>query len=187
MKKIKIAIFVVMALVLVACNNPKPEEKTPVPVEENINIIEDHKVKSEDIDKPGIVAMVLEAATDEEVVFMDHFGLFVYNLKEEKIVGSVDLKAIGMSLIQGDDATAARYDEINKKVFLYNTDQTKNYIYEIDKDRLIETDKEKINKLMENIQRSEEKGTLVKETTNPRELKYKDNQGKEYYLLKDYK
>jgi len=58
---------------------------------------------------------------DETLIFHGYFGLFVYDLKEEKIAFAVDIgKAVGMTQIQGSEGAAVRVSEDGSTIQLYS-------------------------------------------------------------------
>ncbi|GEM_PF-1957584 len=67
------------------------------------------------------VDVIPDYVDDEVLVFHGYFGLFIYDLKEEKIIFAADLeKAVGTTNIQGDNGAAVRVSADGKTVQLYS-------------------------------------------------------------------
>lgn len=70
------------------------------------------------------IGVFIDYADDNVLVFHGEFGLFVYDLKAEKIIFSADLeKSIGTTIIQGSEPSAIiRVSADGSTVQLYNSD-----------------------------------------------------------------
>lgn len=67
-----------------------------------------------------MICPVLDYDSDELIVFHDYYGTFVYSLKQEKMLFTIDQRSIGYRYTQGDGAVAVRYDEKNKRLFFFS-------------------------------------------------------------------
>ncbi len=66
------------------------------------------------------IGVFADYADDERVVFHGYFGLFIYDLKAEKIIFSADLlKAVGTTVIQGSEGAAVRASADGDTIQLY--------------------------------------------------------------------
>lgn len=82
----------------------------------------------------------LDFASEDKIIFHGYFGLFVYDLKEEKIIRSLDLKPINCNFTQGDNYCEVQVDEKGEAVQLHNISSSKMYIYSPSEDTLTETE-----------------------------------------------
>lgn len=69
----------------------------------------------------------LDYASDSTVIFHGYYGLFVYDIKAERIVNSLNLKSIGCQRIQNGGPTEVVVSADGNTVFLYPYE--KNYMY----------------------------------------------------------
>lgn len=67
-----------------------------------------------------VVSPVLDYDSADTIVFHDYYGTFVYSLKQEKMLFTIDQRSIGYRYIQGDGAVFVRYDEENKSLFFFS-------------------------------------------------------------------
>lgn len=73
------------------------------------------------------VGVFLDYANDNIVIFHGYFGLFVYDLKDQKMVMSIDLKkAVGTTDIQGSDTADVRVSSDGSLIQLYSTSESGN-------------------------------------------------------------
>ena len=75
------------------------------------------------------------------VIFHSYFGLFVYDTKEQEIIFSLDLKAIGCDRTQGDSYCEVAVNETGDVVTLHPMDSETMYVLTLwdDNVRLFET------------------------------------------------
>lgn len=71
----------------------------------------------------------LDYASQDTIIFHGYFGLFVYNIKESKIIRSVDLKTINCSATQGDNYCQVSVNNHGTIVQLHNMSSKDMYIY----------------------------------------------------------
>lgn len=83
----------------------------------------------------GADGPTLDYAKDKRIIFHDYFGLVVYNI-EEGIEKSLDLKAIGCNMTQGDNTCQVRVSKDGKTVYLHPMQEEHMYRYEIDTNKL---------------------------------------------------
>lgn len=67
--------------------------------------------------------VVLDYESENYLVFHGYFGLFVYDLKNNKMVGSLDLKPIDCQKVQGDNACMVSFDESEMIARIWPTNQ----------------------------------------------------------------
>ncbi len=73
-------------------------------------------------------AVLLDYADDEKIVFHGYFGIFIYDLKTEKITFNADLtSAIGVNYVQGDNYAEVLISGDGKTVMVYQNDILGNY------------------------------------------------------------
>jgi hypothetical protein len=66
------------------------------------------------------IGVIPDYIDDERLVFHGYFGLFVYDLKSEKITFAADLKkAVGTTIIQGSEGAAVRVSADGNTIQLY--------------------------------------------------------------------
>lgn len=84
----------------------------------------------------GVEVMIVYES-ENYVVFNGYFGLFVYDLKDNKMVGALDLEPIGCQMVQGDNACMVSFDESQMVARIWPADQQDvMYEYYISKDFL---------------------------------------------------
>ena len=81
----------------------------------------------------------LDYASDDIIVFHGYFGLFIYNVKESKIVRSVDLKAINCSATQGDNYCEVSVSMDGSIIQLHDVSSKEMYIYSVADNSLVKT------------------------------------------------
>ena len=75
----------------------------------------------------------IDYISEERVIFHSYYGLFVYDLKHEKIIQSLDLKAIGHNFMQGSTYTEVKTSLNGQKVYIRNAgEKPDKFIYEYD-------------------------------------------------------
>ena len=89
-------------------------------------------------DTVGANGVILDYASDEIVIFHDYFGLFVYDLKEEKITQSVNLEEIGCQFTQGDAACEVSVSQNGMRIALHPMNVNIMYGYFVDQERMEE-------------------------------------------------
>ncbi|WP_353093966.1 hypothetical protein [Tissierella praeacuta] len=67
--------------------------------------------------------MVLDYDSENYVVLHGYFGLFVYDLKANKIVGVLDLKPINCEIVAGDNASSVSFNESEMTIRIWLLDQ----------------------------------------------------------------
>ena len=81
----------------------------------------------------------LDYADDRIVIFHSYFGLFVYDIKTEKIVNSLDLKAIGCQKVQNGGPTRVVVSTDGNNVYLYPHEKDHMYILNLAENNLKKT------------------------------------------------
>ena len=85
----------------------------------------------------GVALPKLLYASEERAILSDYWGLLIYDIKNRKIMQLLDLKAAGLSHIQGDVATHIEVSEDGEQILLYNEpDSEERFVYEIENQRL---------------------------------------------------
>lgn len=75
------------------------------------------------------VEVMIAFESENYVVFNGYFGLFVYDLKNNKMVGTLDLEPIGCQMVQGDNACMVSFNESQMVARIWPADQ-KDVMYE---------------------------------------------------------
>lgn len=81
----------------------------------------------------------LDYADDRIVIFHSYFGLFVYDLKTEKIVNSLDLKVIGCQKVQNGGPLKVVANADGNKVYLYPYEKDYMYVFNLAENSLEKT------------------------------------------------
>lgn len=79
----------------------------------------------------GVDMVELDYASDDSVIFHGYFGLFVYDLKSQKIIRSVDLKPIGCAATQGDNFCEISVSADGNTVHLHPVSSKSMYVYTV--------------------------------------------------------
>lgn len=87
----------------------------------------------------GADGVMLDYADNDIVIFHGYFGLFVYRLTDQQIIGAVDLEPIGCNYTQGDAYCEVLVSKDGKFVYLHPMNQSIQYTYEIATKRLIQS------------------------------------------------
>lgn len=88
----------------------------------------------------GADGVTLDYADNDIVIFHGYFGLFVYQLSDQKIIGAVDLEPIGCNYTQGDSYCEVFVSMDGKFVYLHPMNQTVQYTYEVDTKKLTQSE-----------------------------------------------
>ncbi|MDO5409800.1 MAG: M56 family metallopeptidase [Lachnospiraceae bacterium] len=75
-------------------------------------------------------------ADHQTIIFHGYFGLFVYSLKEQKILRAVDTASIGCNATQGDSFCEVQVAADGSAVYMHPIDQEYMYVYDIAKNQL---------------------------------------------------
>lgn len=78
----------------------------------------------------GADGPILDYGDEERLIFHDYFGLFVYNIKEDRLEGAVDLAAIGCQYTQGDAYCEAAVSKDGRAVYLHLDNTEEMYVYD---------------------------------------------------------
>lgn len=131
------------------------------------------------------VEVMIDYESENYVVFHGYFGLFVYDLKNNKMIGSLDLEPIGCQMVQGDYASMVSFDESQMIARIWPVDQ-KDVMYEYN---ILEDFLKRIPYDENLILFSESNGRIV-EGTSVGELIYDSNERKyrifDSYFSSDY-
>lgn len=152
MKKriLMVAILSTMAC-LTACSAKNESAKnskndnTKESIELSSGVTESIDIKGAEVtDNLNSVNTELVYGDDEILVFKDYYGLFVYSLKENKVVNSLDVKYINCDMNQGDNACEFRTYNNGQIIELYTPEESYCFYW-------------KENKLLKNYNTSKEK------------------------------
>ena len=83
--------------------------------------------------------VILDYASNDRVIFHGYFGLFIYDIKSEKIISSLNLESIGMHYTQGDNYCDVTVDSNGQIVQLNTLAKEIMYTFNIDENTLIKT------------------------------------------------
>lgn len=84
----------------------------------------------------GVDGPILDYADEHLIIFHDYFGLFAYDIVENKIIGAIDLAAIGCEFTQGDHACEVLTDSNGWKVYLHPLKEESMFVYDVLNNRL---------------------------------------------------
>lgn len=73
----------------------------------------------------------LDYADENIVVFHDYYGLFVYDINEQEIVGAISLEPIGCNYTQGDNYCEVMVDDEGTTIYLHPLSEKEMYVYGI--------------------------------------------------------
>lgn len=73
----------------------------------------------------------LDYANENIVVFHDYYGLFVYDINVQEIVGAVALEPIGCNYTQGDNYCEVMVDSAGTTVYLHPLQEKEMYVYDV--------------------------------------------------------
>lgn len=73
----------------------------------------------------------LDYADKNIVIFHDYYGLFVYDINEQEIIGAVSLEPIGCNFTQGDNYCEVVVDSAGATVYLHPLPEKEMYVYDI--------------------------------------------------------
>ena len=79
----------------------------------------------------GADMVELDYVSDEIIIFHGYFGLYVYDLKDQRIIASLDLKTIGCHMTQGDDYCQATVSKDGNIVNLHPISSEDMYVYTV--------------------------------------------------------
>lgn len=65
------------------------------------------------------------------VIFHGYFGLFVYSVKEEQMLQTIDLEPIVCNYTQGENACEVLVSKDGKKIYLHTMNSETMYVYDI--------------------------------------------------------
>lgn len=126
----------------------------------------------------------LDYASDDIIIFHGYFGLFIYNVKESKIIRSVDLKSINCSATQGDNYCEVSVSMDGSIIQLHDVSSKEMYIYSVSDNSLSKTS----DKPMENPFKLRPTVEAIKENTyvySAESVKF-DNGDLGYLVCKDF-
>jgi bla regulator protein blaR1 len=115
-------------------------ESTEVPItDENMKEI---KISTPTIDLEanlGADGVLLDYADDNIVIFHGYFGLFVYDLHNQKLVRAVDLSPIGCNYTQGDNYCEVVVSDDGAFVYLHPLSESEMYVFHVSRGKLYKT------------------------------------------------
>ncbi len=116
-----------------------PPAQSPTPAPSDTNMLaptEPNLVAGQNI---GADMADLDYASGDTVIFHGYFGLFVYDLKSQKIIRSLDLVPIGCNYTQGDDFCEVTVSADGSTVQLHPVSSKRMYVYTVSANTLAET------------------------------------------------
>ncbi|MEG1134463.1 MAG: hypothetical protein RSD26_09170 [Cellulosilyticaceae bacterium] len=149
-----LGITITTLLCLIGCSNreSKKDEMTPVKDEWALE------------QSTGAEMVTLDFASEEKVIFHGYFGLFVYDLSEEKITHSLDLKSIGCDSTQGDSYCEVSVSQEADVIQLHPMNNEKMYVYDIENNILRQTPYEHMENRFKTIPNENPHGVVSYET-----------------------
>ncbi len=125
---------------LTACSGKNESDKnvkndnTKESIELSDGVTESIEVKNADVtDELKVVNTELVYGDDEILVFKDYYGLFVYSVKENKVVNSLDVKYINCDMNQGDNACSFRTYNNGQIIELYTPEESYSFYWKENK------------------------------------------------------
>ena len=102
----------------------------------------------------GADGAILDYADEDRVIFHGYFGLFVYDIEKQALIGAVDLDPIGCHYTQGSEACEVAVEADGSKVYLSSLPSNMMYVYDVEAQTLImEPHDANCFKLQENVPR----------------------------------
>ncbi len=185
MKRIVVFLLVVV-MFFTGCGQDKSSKET---IKEDETAIQE-VVKPKEIPTSGVVNPIVEDYGERYIAVMDHYGWFLYDKNEDKIIGAFGLGHYGFTQTQGDDAVQSYFKEDEMAAYFWKGSRNSAYRYNIGKgtvQRLVEERQVEIENDKERENTTDSKGELIIKDLNPKNMIYKDkNNGKEYHLLENY-
>lgn len=93
----------------------------------------------------GVDMATINYASNDRIVIHGNFGLFIYDLNEEKIIRGIDVKSIGCGSTQGDNVCIVSVSNNGNIIRLHPSSSKNMYIYNVENNTLIRTKYEKSN------------------------------------------
>lgn len=126
MKKIIAAVLAFIIVLSGGCStNKKAEENT-----ENITKCNAFLAQPDVMKSTGADGTMLYYADENQIIFGGYFGLFVYDLQNDKMISSLNLETIGCDATQGDEYCEIKVAEDGEKVYLHPVVSSDMYVYE---------------------------------------------------------
>lgn len=85
----------------------------------------------------GADGPILDYGDEDRLIFHDYFGLFVYNIRENRLEGAVDLAAIGCQYTQGDAYCEIFARKDGGAVYLHPNNAEEMYVYNTAEAKLV--------------------------------------------------
>ncbi|WP_291648335.1 hypothetical protein [Clostridium sp.] len=82
----------------------------------------------------------LDYASENRIIFHGHFGLFLYDLNDKKIIRNIDLESNNINYNQGDNYCDVSVSKDGNIVKLHNISSEEMYVYNIEENSLIKCD-----------------------------------------------
>ena len=76
----------------------------------------------------------------DQVIMYDYIGIWVYDLKQEQLIGFCDFRPLQMTQIQGNPCVFVDASTDGKYVRFYKSDESIKYLYDVKKDSYKEVD-----------------------------------------------
>lgn len=73
----------------------------------------------------------MDYADGNIVIFHDYYGLFVYDINEQKIAGAISLEPIGCNYTQGDNYCEVMVNSQGTTIYLHPLQEKEMYVYDI--------------------------------------------------------
>lgn len=136
-------IAVIICGVIAVCFLTSPQEKKKDSVltskEDSGTAPEEVEIQIPQIDlsaQTGADGTTIYYADRHKFIFGSYYGLFVYDMDQKQIVGSVDLEPIGCNFTQGESACEVHVTEDGSFVLLHPMNITQMYVYDVTKNTM---------------------------------------------------
>ena len=95
--------------------------------------IRDREIGKEEVQLEATMPSIIYYDQDK-VIMYDYIGIWVYNLKKEKLVGFCDFRPIDMTQIQGYPCVFVEASSDGRYVRFYKSDDSVKFLYNVEKD-----------------------------------------------------
>ncbi len=180
------AILVLLSYLTYSSLESSPADKKKVEIEEQEKQYEAVQPELEMLQNSG-VAVLLDYEGEDRIIFHGEFGLFIYDMKENKMMGMLDLAPLGCDKVQGPECCDVRVTEDGEEVYLIRMEDNvyvETYIYQWRENELFRIDYNENILKKEFYDYKENKG-ILEEGSSIGEICYKIA-GKEVWVFDDF-
>lgn len=122
--KIQGLFLIIVGIIVIATSIKVLSSQTLNKESYNLSDVNDLKKKPDITYDTNVgVEVLVVYESDNYLVFNGYFGLFIYDLKDNKMVGALDLKPIDCQMVQGDNACMVSFNESEMIARIWTADQ----------------------------------------------------------------